>query len=102
MFLTDADRNEACAWLSDPRNSEALKIDMIVDYGWTKRDKLGRRAWGRSWRCDHGKWVNLKRGDVDGAGQPWAKWIHVELGFPYTTTDNGILFEQVWRGLPKP
>lgn len=90
-------RKEACDWLSE--HADALKIDMIIDYAY--RGPL-RRAYGRSWRCDRGRWVNLKKGDVVGGGEAWATFLHIELGYNYITTNNGAAFESVWRSLPRP
>lgn len=89
---------EACRWFSDPRVAEGLKIDMIIDYAY--RGPL-RRAYGRAWRCDRAEWVNLKKGDVVGGGEAWASFLHIEIA-PGILAERGDLFEQVWRGLPKP
>lgn len=93
-------RNEACVWFV--QFNDELKIDMIVDYAYNARDKFGRKAYGRVWRCDTQKWANLKKGDVQGGGSAWADWLHIELGYKAATTENAVLFEKVWRGLPKP
>lgn len=89
---------EACDWFSTPRIANALGIAMIIDYQY--RGRL-RRAYGRSWRCDREAWIPLKKGDVAGGGQDWARWIHIEIA-PGMLAENGDWFEQVWRGLPKP
>lgn len=99
-FRNEHDRNQAADWFV--QFNDELKIDLIVDYAYNKRDKLGRKAFGRSWRCDRQKWVNLKQGDVAGGGSAWASWLHIELGANYPTTNNGIKFEEAWRKLPKP
>lgn len=98
-FPSTEARNECADWLV--ANNGPLKVDCIIDYAYAKRDKLGRRAYGRAWMCDRQKWKNLKKGEVSGGGEPWATWLHIELGYGYATTENGILFEKIWRGLPK-
>jgi len=99
-FRTVEDRVQACVWFVQFNHS--LKVDLIVDYAYSKRDKLGRKAYGRSWRCDTQQWVNHKKGDLVGGGEAWADFLHIELGAGYITTENGKMFEAVWRGLPKP
>lgn len=89
---------EACDWFSHPLVANALKIDLIVDYEY--RGPL-RRAYGRAWRCDRQEWRPLKKGEVTGGGQSWARWLHIEIA-PGMLANNGDWFEQVWRGLPKP
>lgn len=96
-FDSDADRKQACDWFV--KHNHDLKIDLIVDYAY--RGPL-RRAYGRVWRCDTQKWVNMKKGDTMGGGEPWARFLHIELGYGYVTTNNGAAFESVWRSLPRP
>lgn len=96
-FDDDADRKQACDWFV--KYADNLKIDFIVDYAY--RGPL-RRAYGRAWRCDRGKWENLKKGDVVGGGEAWARFLHIELGYGYTTTEKGDVFERTWRALPRP
>lgn len=96
-FDDDKLRAQACDWLT--RYAGELNIDCVIDYAY--RGPF-RRAYGRSWRCDRGKWVNLKKGDVVGGGEAWARFLHIELGFGYATTEDGALLERVWRALPRP
>lgn len=103
-FRNEADRVQACVWFV--QHNHDLMVDLIVDYAYNKRDKFGRKAYGRSWRCDTQKWVNLKKGDVAGGGSAWADWLHIELAWTgpkgCPSTENGVLFEKIWRSLPKP
>ena len=99
-FKSDAERNSALDWFVEYNHQ--LKVDLLVDYSYAKRDKLGRRAYGRSWRCDSQKWKLHKKGELVGGGSAWADYIHIELGSGYPTTDSGILFEAEWRSLPRP
>lgn len=70
-------------------------IELVIDYQY--RGNRIKPAWGRAWRCDRGKWRNLKRGEVDGGGQAWADWLHVEVA-PGTDADR---LEQAFRATPK-
>lgn len=95
-----AERNQACDWFT--QHADTLKIDLIVDYAFTDKDKLGRQAYGRTWRCDKPKWQHAKKGDLVGGGSPWACFLHIEVGSGYITTEDGRVFEAAWRSLPKP
>lgn len=99
-FPNDAERAQAAEWFAT--HADALKIDLIVDYAYNKRDKLGRQAFGRSWICSRGTWANAKKGDFTGGGSAWATFLHIELGYRFATTENGDVFEVAWRSLPKP
>lgn len=98
-FLTEKDRNEAFAWFTGPA-AEALKIDCVVDYAYSKRDKLGRKAYGRAWNCEKATHPLLK-GEVEGGGQAWANWLHIEIGLS-DVSENGAAFSAAWRTIPKP
>ena len=99
-FKTVADRNQACDWFVEYNHE--LKIDLIVDYAFSRRDKFGRRAFGRSWRCATQKWQLHRKGDLKGGGEAWADFLHIELGSSWPTTESGILFDTAWRSLPRP
>ena len=98
-FVTEKDRNAAFDWFTGPA-AEALKIDCVVDYAYTKRDKLGRKAYGRAWNCEKGTHT-LSKGDVEGGGQAWANWLHIEIGLS-DVSENSTAFSSAWRSVPKP
>ena len=52
-------------------------IELIIDYAYTGT-RL-KRAYGRGWRCDRGKWMSYPKGMVAQGGQKWALWLHVEV-----------------------
>ena len=60
-------------------------VELIIDYQYTGT-RL-RRAWGRGWRCDRGRWQNYRQGDVTAGGQAWADWLHIEVA-PGTDPDR--------------
>lgn len=99
-FKSVAERNNALDWFVEYNHQ--LKIDCLIDYAYSKRDKLGRRAYGRAWMCDRQAWKPLRKGEVSGGGEAWADFIHIELGSGYPTTESGVLFEKEWRTLPRP
>lgn len=88
-FSSTAVRNRACDALAG-----LYGVELIIDYSF--KGKL-RTAFGRAWRCDRGKWRNLKRGEVAGGGQAWADYIHVELA-PGTNVER---LEKAFRATPK-
>lgn len=55
-------------------HAEELGLEMIVDYSYT-----GGLKGGRAWKCDRDSWKDAKPGTIEGGGQKWADWIHVEL-----------------------
>jgi len=71
-FMSKADRKQALSVFAG-----LYGVELVVDYQYSGT-KL-RRAWGRGWRCDRGRWQNYKQGTVVGGGQPWADWLHVEV-----------------------
>lgn len=100
-FLTEADRNQAFDWFTSPTVANKLRIEMVCDYAYSKRDKLGRPAYGRLWRCDRDQVSRLNKGDVEGGGQKWANWLHIEIA-PGVLANDGAKFETAWRSLSKP
>lgn len=100
-FLTDADRNEAFEWFTSSKVANKLRIEMVCDYAYSKRDKLGRPAYGRMWMCNDDQVHRLTKGAVEGGGQKWANWLHIEIA-PGALANNGAKFEEAWRSLPKP
>lgn len=60
-------------------------VELVIDYQYTGTKV--RRAWGRGWRCDRGRWRNYKQGEVTGGGQNWADWLHIEVA-PGTDPDR--------------
>ena len=71
-FMSKADRKQALSVFAG-----LYGVELVIDYQWTGT-KL-RRAWGRGWRCDRGRWQNYKQGQISGGGQNWADWLHIEL-----------------------
>jgi hypothetical protein len=55
-------------------HAEELGLEMIVDYSYT-----GGLKGGRVWKCDRNSWKDSTPGSIEGGGQAWADWIHVEL-----------------------
>lgn len=72
------------------RNSEALGVELIVDYF--------PRPFGRGWRVDRQKWNNYSKKTV--AGAPGGKWIHVELS--PEVADDAAYFDEVFKCLLAP
>jgi hypothetical protein len=72
------------------RNSEALGVELIVDYF--------PRPFGRGWRVDRQKWNSYSKKTV--AGAPGGKWIHVELS--PEVADDAAYFDEVFKCLLAP
>lgn len=69
-------------------------IELVIDYAY--RGPL-RKAFGRAWRCDRGRWRDLTKGEVVGGGAAWADWIHVEVS---PLCDARVL-DREFRATPK-
>jgi hypothetical protein len=95
-FKTRKQTVQALKWFV--KYNHQLKIDLLVDYAY--RGKL-KRAYGRSWSCNTQKWKAHKKGEIEGGGTAWAKWIHIEQGYS-ALSEDAVLTEQHWRALPKP
>lgn len=72
------------------RNSEALGVELIIDYF--------PRPFGRGWRVDRRKWNVYSRKTVSNA--PGGKWIHVELS--PEVADDAAYFDEVFKCLLTP
>lgn len=55
-------------------HADELGLEMIVDYSYT-----GGAGGGRVWKCDRNAWKDANPGAIEGGGQAWADWIHIEL-----------------------
>lgn len=70
-------------------------IELIIDYAYTGT-RL-KRAWGRGWRCDRGRWLPYRKGVLAQGGLKWAQWLHVEVS-PDCNADR---LEAAFRLTPK-
>ena len=69
-------------------------IELIVDYAYRG---LTRKAYGRAWRVDRFAWRDLAKGEVQGGGQSWAQYLHIEVS---PSCDPRVLDAQ-FRATPK-
>lgn len=60
--------------LTRPDVAEALGIELVIDYSYTKG--LGG---GRGWSCTREAWKDYKPGQIGSGGQAGSKWLHVEI-----------------------
>lgn len=56
------------------KNADEIGLELLTDYSYTKG--LGG---GRTWKCDRCAWLDNRKGVIQGGGQSWADWIHIEL-----------------------
>ena len=79
------------------KHADELGLELLTDYSYTKG--LGG---GRTWKCDRHAWLDNKKGVIQGGGQPWADWIHIEL-CPYAADSvewvQGV-FEKILKEIP--
>ena len=72
-------RTNAVAWIDLLiKHADELGIEYLADYAYPKGLKGGR-----GWKCDRGAWTEYKPGQIEGGGQAWADWIHIELSPEY-------------------
>lgn len=60
-------------WLVE--NADELGVEMVIDYGYRGPGGNG----GRVWRCDRGGWTYPNVGVLQGGGQTWGDWLHLEV-----------------------
>jgi hypothetical protein len=85
-------RTNAVAWMELlVRHADELGLEYLADYAYTKG--LGG---GRGWKCDRGTWADYKKGQIEGGGQSWADWFHIELS-PAMVDDKAAIQAAVDR-----
>lgn len=81
-----SDRETLATWAELlVKHADALGVEYVMDYSFP-----GGNGGGRGWKCSRGTWRYFNPGEIDGGGQRWADWLHVELS-PAAADDVAVI-----------
>lgn len=63
------------------RNAAQIGLELIIDYQ--------PRPWGRSWKCDRGRWLAYNHRVVNSA--PGGDWFHIEISPDLAQNPKGMI-----------
>lgn len=55
--------------------ADLLGVELVIDYGYVGPEGRG----GRVWKCDRDSWRYPLPGQLNGGGQAWGDWLHLEV-----------------------